>query len=360
MMVRQDLSKLSAGVMALAMAATLGGCSVPNAINPAVWYRDLSGASKNDALDKDQSNQKNLEAGGKEPYPNLGDVPNAPDDALSQANRDALRKSLLADRDNAQYSDEQLRAGVAPPGAIAAPPPVPAPPEPAAGTKPKTAPAAPVAAALPAAAPATPAAAASAPAAPSTAGPAPEPAPAAPAPVAATAAAQKQAAAPPQESALVTPTIAHVPEGDAPAPPPPPPNLTSSAGAANPPPKLAAALGSGERRAPPSSSVAVGSIIFSEGSATLSDKDRNLLSEIAATQHKEGGELRVVGYAESAKGGTVADQELASLKLALNRAKAVAHVLGEEGVASQSIDVEAAPSRADDAAAARAEVYLEH
>src|ERR1700733_6582237 len=98
MIVRKRLSKCYGTLIALATIAALGGCSVPNALNPVAWYRDLSGASKNDALDKDQSNQQNLEAGGKEPYPNLADVPNAPDNALSEKNRDALQKSLAADR----------------------------------------------------------------------------------------------------------------------------------------------------------------------------------------------------------------------------------------------------------------------
>ena len=60
----------------------------------------------------------------------------------------------------------------------------------------------------------------------------------------------------------------------------------------------------------------------------------------------------------TAKGDDPAQQELASLRLALNRAKAVAQVLGGEGIASRSIDVEAAPIRAGDTAAASAEIYL--
>jgi outer membrane protein OmpA-like peptidoglycan-associated protein len=332
MMVRERASRFYVSLIALATVAVLGGCSsVPNAVNPVAWYRSLSGASKNDALDRNQPNQQNLEAGGKAPYPNLADVPDAPDQALSAAKRDAMRKSLAADRENARYSDEQLRAGVSAPGMIAPPPPAP----------PGAVPAA--------AAPAPP--------------PAPAAAAAAPSRAAASAAPQQQDAAAPKESTLVQPTIPNVPEGEAPAPPPPPPNLSPSPAvhAAGESPRAAlAALGSGKRRAAAASSVQVASINFAGGSAALSDEERNRLSEVAAMQHDKGGAIRIVGHAEPAKGGTVAQQELASLSLALNRAKAVAQVLSGEGVAAQSIDVEAAPTLAGDASAARAEVYLEH
>jgi outer membrane protein OmpA-like peptidoglycan-associated protein len=120
-----------------------------------------------------------------------------------------------------------------------------------------------------------------------------------------------------------------------------------------------ASLASGKRREA-SSSVAVASIAFANGSATLSDRERDRLSEVAAMQHEQGGDIRIVGHAESAKGDDPAQQELASLRLALNRAKAVAQVLSGEGIASHSIDVEAAPIRAGDTAAASAEIYLEH
>jgi outer membrane protein OmpA-like peptidoglycan-associated protein len=367
---------------ALVAAACLGGCSVPNAINPVAWYRGLSGADKNDALDADQRNQQNLEAGGKEPYPNLGDVPNAPDNALSEKNRDALTKSLAADRSNAQYTDDQLRAGAPPPGTVAPPPPAPAvtratPPNTAAAAtaKPSGPAAPPPAVTSPPSAPAAEAAAAPPKPAPRTAvteAPVPPPAPAAPLAAAPASAAPPSAAPPPakpppaakeeapQESSLATPTIAKLPEGETPAPPPPRPNLVPSPVAANrPPPNAVASIASGKVRES-SSSVAVASIAFTAGSATLSERERNRLSEVAAMQHQQGGAIRVVGHAEPAKGGDLAQQELASLRLALNRAKAVAQALGGEGVASQSIDVEAAPIRPGDSAAASTEIYLEH
>ena len=99
-------------LMALSAAALLlGGCSwLPNALNPIEWYRDVTGASSHDATGSER-NAQNLEAGGKQPYPNLGSVPKPPDTALSAAEREKLQKGLVSDRANARYSDEELRHG---------------------------------------------------------------------------------------------------------------------------------------------------------------------------------------------------------------------------------------------------------
>ena len=297
--------------LVLASPSILAGCSsVPDSINPVSWYRDISGASKNDSFDKSAANQKNLDAGSKQPYPNLADVPAAPDQALSTLDRDKLQKSLIADRDNAKYSAERLRAG----GNSAAIVP-PAPPPPPAGT---------------AAAPAN--------------------------------AAVQQANAAPRESLLQSPAARDVPPGDVPTPPPPRPQVSSApvdVVGAPPPATRTAALGSGQRRGTPSSSTEVASIGFADGSAALSDDERSRLSEIAAMQRQRGGALRIIGHAKPGSAPDAA-QQLDSLTLALGRAKAVAQELGAEGVPASAIEIEAAPSRADDAAASRAQVFLEH
>lgn len=299
-------------VVFAAVALALAGCSwVPNALNPVAWYRDLSGASKNDALDKTKENEKNLEAGGQEPYPNLADVPEAPSDATSRVDRDALQKSLIADRTNAQYTDEQLRAGEAP--AVAAAPPPPA---------------------------ALAAASAAAPGQPSHD------------------AAQQAAAAVPAESPLVSPTIPSVPQGEAPAAPPPPPNVGQAPAAASAPPQQTASLVPAKRRTA-AVSQPVAAIAFSTGSTSLSDAERSRLGEIAALQHTQGGTLRIVGHAAEAS-DEAAQQKLESFTLALSRAKAVAQALAGDGVPQQAIAVEAVPSEPGDAAAGAAEVFLEH
>jgi outer membrane protein OmpA-like peptidoglycan-associated protein len=293
------------------MLVLLGGCSsVPNAVNPIAWYRDLTGASKNDALDQNQPNQKNLDAGSKAPYPNLASVPDAPDTALATIDRDKLRQSLVADRENAKYTADQLHAGMA-----------------VAGTAPP-----PVAAAVPR-----------------------ESAPATGAPPAAA-----SASAAPEESPLVSPSVRSVPQGETPAPAPPPPAIPRSPVAAAPLPAPSAPPSPGARRAAPASSVEVATIAFDGSTASLSDSGKSRLSEIAAMQHQQGGALRVIGHAAQAGSDDAMQRQLAAFDLALARARAVAHELSAEGVPAASIAVEAASRPAGAGDAASALVYLEH
>jgi len=84
----------------------LGGCSTLDAVNPINWFRD----TKNDP-GADAPNSANLEAGSQQPYPNLASVPATPTRGLTQAQREALKDGLIADRENAHYADEQQRAG---------------------------------------------------------------------------------------------------------------------------------------------------------------------------------------------------------------------------------------------------------
>ena len=103
-------NKFGLVILGMALAGVAGCSSVPDAVNPVSWYRGVTGISKNDDLGKDQ-NEQNLAEGSNEPYPNLGSVPAAPDAQLSGVDRDKLVKSLVADRNNAQYSADNLRAG---------------------------------------------------------------------------------------------------------------------------------------------------------------------------------------------------------------------------------------------------------
>src|SRR5215469_3797030 len=170
-------------------ALLLAGCSsLPNALNPVEWYRGATGADKDDDTGSERNTQ-NLEAGGKQPYPNLGSVPKPPDTALSAAEREKLQKGLIADRSNARYSDEELRQGRTVPPLPGEPP-------------------APAAAATPAGAtPEAPQAAAtgSGEAPPVASGGAPRRTPP-----------TRGSATAPQESALVTPAVRSTPAGEPP------------------------------------------------------------------------------------------------------------------------------------------------
>jgi outer membrane protein OmpA-like peptidoglycan-associated protein len=101
------------------MAALLGLV----ACNPIETLRDWTGASQNDPDPETTPNKANLAAGEAADFPNLATVPPPPVQAMTAAEREKLTQNLIADRANARYSNEQLRAGFS---ASAAPPPPPA------------------------------------------------------------------------------------------------------------------------------------------------------------------------------------------------------------------------------------------
>jgi outer membrane protein OmpA-like peptidoglycan-associated protein len=364
-------------VIAATLFAGLAGCSsVPNAVNPVSWFRDLTGASKNDDLGKGDNDQ-NLQEGGSEPYPNLASVPPAPDTALSTVDRDKLVNSLVADRNHAQYSDEDLQpgrtAGTTPP-----------PPPPPTGA---TASASPAATSGPSAASvsSTPPSSALVPAAPPTAAaqPAPAPQPAQQVPPATIASNTPPSApvtptrqrvpprgseAPPAESSLSTPSVPSLPQGETARPAPPPPSLPRLASAppppqatrVSPPPPQTVSVpaNSGPLAASraPSVSYRIADVSFGPGSALVSGALRGTIAEIVKLHADSGGRIRIVGFGE-ASGGNAMD----GLTLALDRAQAVAIALTDSGVAAKDISVEAAPVPARGGTdIPRAEVYFEN
>ncbi len=370
-------------VVVAAVLTQLWGCSsVPDAVNPVSWYRDVTGASKNDDLGKGQ-NEQNLQEGNNEPFPNLGNVPAAPDTAMSTVDRDKLVDSLIADRNNAKYASDDLHAGRStsnvppPPPPAPPPPPTPAPSATSAQTPaPSTAapPASPVPETAPTASAAPPPAPAAAPSAVTSAPPAASAEPAVPA---ATQQKRRVAArgseAPPGESSLRSPSVSSLPQGEAvtPAPPPPqipPPNAaasTASAGAVihlKPPSEpaketTAAASGTNEKLRRPAISYHVADLSFSPGSALLSSKLRDTIATIVKLHHENGGTIRVVGHGQAAG----ANAAVTGFNLALDRAQAVAVALSEGGVSTKDIAIEAAPVSARGGRdVPRAEVYLEN
>lgn len=337
-------TRIWVGAAVAAVALPLAGCEhVPDAVNPVAWYRDVAGTSQSDAQDVNQRNQQNLEAGSKQPYPNLATVPNAPTIATSTIDRDKLVQGLVADRANAKYNNEELQAG-SQLASIAPPPP------------PKLNP------------PGTSATAASSP--PSSA--------AAPAPAASTTLGQQSPAA---ESTLVSPTIPSTPQGQIPPPPPPPPEVARTS--PPPAPAVASAAQSAPSTAPqltppagvraggqPSLamrtpakaqnpiSVSVGDVAFAQGSSDLAETQRSALAEIAGLYKQTGGDIRIVGHSEPGHSNDAIRQRIAGLDLALDRANAVAQALTKMGVPAHNIRVEAAPANAQEQP--RAEVFMEY
>jgi outer membrane protein OmpA-like peptidoglycan-associated protein len=372
-------------VALLAVVLGLGAC------NPVDTWRDWTGASQNDPDPETTPNTKNLAAGEASDYPNLATVPPPPNRALTTAEREKLTQSLIADRTNAKYSDDKLRAGFSEVTAPAPPPPPPPVPEAtdAAQTKPAEgvtpAPATPGPAASPTSAPGE------APAA-----PAPDAAPASGTTTGKTAEAPGQGLRksgeppepPPMESSLEVPQVRSTPNPEQVQSAPPPPYPTPAPTAANaapaqphlqsppapapmpaaiasaafqpppPPPQLPplASTGKSPKPPPPAAGTPIAEIKFAANSTSLSDDDRQTLEKVVPLYQQNPGKLRIVGYAGPGSG---AAEQLNSFRAALDRAQAVAAALTQAGIPSDKIAVEAAPSGSD-SVESRAEVLLEH
>jgi outer membrane protein OmpA-like peptidoglycan-associated protein len=376
----------------------LGGCS---SLNPIDWFRD----TKNDP-GADAPNSANLEAGSDQPYPNLSSVPSTPTRGLTQAERDALAKGLVSDRQNAHYADVQQRAGNA--GAVPGPQ-AKIPEEqlvpidlnniqqpaqtPASGEQhPAQQAPLPVSRPLPM--------------------PAPAPLPRAPqaprvtsvAPVAASGSSHLSVggglAAPvaaSRESALKTPTPREEPQAETPTEPPASPTLPpvppaqpvqpmvqghaapnssslSVGGVPLPPAEPVRTEATPEVPAIPSApvtqpaaavpvpgkrqnSVPAGQIQFTAGSSVLpADIATSLKAVPAQLQAHAGAIVRVVGHATiAATGADAAGQQLAAYQAALARAAAVKQALVAEGVDATKIQTEAAAGTGD-----RADLLIEY
>ncbi|MFN3461758.1 MAG: hypothetical protein ACK4ZN_12175, partial [Oceanibaculum sp.] len=166
------------GLATMAGLMLLAGCSsVPDAINPVEWYRGATSLFDEEEAPAPERTASERTAGdrtsGDQPYPNLATVPARPTDISSPSERRAMRQGLVADRDQARYTDQQPSNAIGtgstqarPPQASAsqtaptqaAPTPAPATPAPAAPAVAEPAPAA----AVPPAQPSAPSAAPSA------------------------------------------------------------------------------------------------------------------------------------------------------------------------------------------------------
>ena len=342
------------------------------ACNPVETWRDWTGASRNDPDPETARNNQNLAAGEAADYPNLASVPPPPNRALTAAQREKLTQSLIADRTNAKYTDERLRAGF--PAVSAAAPPPPPPPVPevvnAAPAKPGGS-AAPPPAPAPAPAPASGEALAAP--APSSgqvlrkSGEPPEPGPMESSlempKVRSTPNPEQVQAAPPPPYPTPAPTAANAAPAtprlqSPPAPAPLPAALDSTAYQAPPPPPVLAPLGgSGRavRKAPGAAAGPVAEIRFAADSTSLSAEDRQTIGKIVPLYQQNPGRIRIIGYAGAGSGAV---EQLNSFRAALDRAQAVAAALTQAGIPSDKIAVEAAPSGSN-TPENRAEVLLE-
>jgi len=377
-------SRCRAGRLAvLAIALGLTAC------NPVETWRDWTGASSDDPDPETTPNTQNLAAGEASDYPNLATVPPPPNRALTAAEREKLTQSLVADRANAKYSDEKLRAGFP---AVSAPvPPPPPPPVPATTDQGQATAAAGATASAPAPAAvpnaksdegsATPASTTAGDSGTATgkatdtpgqglrkSGEPPEPPPmesnlevpkvrSVPNPEQVQSAPPQPYPTPPPAAANAAPATPHLPSPLAPTPLPK--ALGSTAYEPPPPPPVLAPLAntakSGQK--PPLAAVGtpVAEVNFAADSTTLSDEDRRSLGKVVPLYQQNPGKVRVVGYAGAGSG---AAEQLSSFRAALDRAQAVAAVLARDGIPADKIAVEAAPA-ASASVESRAEVLLE-
>ena len=89
-------------------------------------------------------------------------------------------------------------------------------------------------------------------------------------------------------------------------------------------------------------SVRVATILFPNGSAQLSGREKASLSEVSAARNTRCGSIRVVGYASSRTGDmTLERHKLVNFDVSQRRAEAVAAELIRQGAKPQDVFVEA-------------------
>ena len=95
------------GLAATAGLLLLAGCSsVPDAVNPVEWYKGATSLFEDDEAPAAQRPTAER-SGESQSYPNLGSVPARPADISSPGERRATQQGLVADRDQARYTDQQ-------------------------------------------------------------------------------------------------------------------------------------------------------------------------------------------------------------------------------------------------------------
>ncbi|MSP43439.1 MAG: OmpA family protein [Alphaproteobacteria bacterium] len=375
-------------ILAAIVLAAVSGCSVPRVFgsddSPLPLPPPLEAGEDGVVADK-TGRHEDAEAGAAEDantagekdgeYADLASVPEgekatkaAEKGANAQTERDKLAKSLVADREQAKYTDEELRGG----RVAAVAPPRPEPP----------APDSPVQASEPAETEAPPAAP-----------PVPKAHAPAPAPLASSAGAPAPAPVPARSSAL--PLTPQAPRASAPAQvqaaaayssttfqPSRAQPLPADLAASLPPGvaqryqetlrQTAAGIPSGVPLAP----AAVGrggpayvSIPFASGSFSLSSNDRRIIAQVAQSARGGFSRIRVVGHASSTA-SSLSERErlLANWEVSQARATSVADELTRQGIDAAGIVIEAVGDslpphavgvRDSEAAARRVDLFLE-
>ena len=121
---RAHVSTAAAALLVIA-ALALPACSqVPDYANPIEWYHSVTGPSDGEAAQEAAFAEP--VPGADAPYPKLSTVPPMPS-RTTISEMKAIAEGLIADRENARYTDQVIRRG----GEVPEPAPAPAPPQPA-------------------------------------------------------------------------------------------------------------------------------------------------------------------------------------------------------------------------------------
>jgi outer membrane protein OmpA-like peptidoglycan-associated protein len=338
-------------MVALVVAAgfTLSACSsVPDAVNPVEWYKGTADFFSGDDEDETAEQDKPDLPGDKEAeYPNLSSVPEKPAPS-PEAEREQVAEGLIADNQNARYTDNPAATRQAPRRSLN-----PAPADDAAPV-PSASPVPPVRSQAAIPAPPAPAPVANAPRlqpplTPDAMQPAPQ------------FSGQSFDVAAGQGTVVISSNSVSQGQPQAAAIPLPGGSGVAVPAGANP---LEAYNPIGV-----SQSVHLATIQFANGSANLSDRDRQILSQVAQIAASRGGAVRVIGHASQRTSDmSPADHAEVNGRISAVRANAVAQAIISMGVpanrlyvggasASQPRYLEVMPS--GEAGNRRAEIYID-
>ncbi len=108
-----NMGKLKKGASRLALLTAMlavAGCSSPDWVNPTNWFEEDNAPVPIENSAPTADGVKSDEGGE---YPKLGSTPAVPGKTISIEEADTIENGLKADRDNAQYTDQKLRADTA-------------------------------------------------------------------------------------------------------------------------------------------------------------------------------------------------------------------------------------------------------
>lgn len=108
-----NADKLKKGASKLAILTAMlavAGCSSPDWVNPTNWFEEDNAPVP---IENSVPTAEAVNSAGDGEYPKLGSTPAVPGKTISIEEADTIQNGLKADRDNAEYTDQKLRADTA-------------------------------------------------------------------------------------------------------------------------------------------------------------------------------------------------------------------------------------------------------